>query len=94
MLQRRDAEARERIGKTVDAPRSCVPLDSNEALRGYLDGRQAMPPGRTGTIAYPRASEIRLHGKLLFLAGKVGAAGEPDFKAFAAVRAAKDVFRG
>ena len=28
------------------------------------------------------------------LAGRVGAAGEPDYKAFAAVRAAKDAFRG
>jgi hydroxyacylglutathione hydrolase len=28
------------------------------------------------------------------LAARVGAAGEPDFKAFAAVRAAKDAFRG
>jgi len=28
------------------------------------------------------------------LAGRVGAAGEPDYRAFAAVRAAKDVFKG
>jgi hydroxyacylglutathione hydrolase len=28
------------------------------------------------------------------LAERVGAAGEPDYKAFGAVRAAKDVFKG
>ncbi len=72
MLQKRDAEARERFARVVDAPRSCVPLDSEEALEAY-PSPGLRPPS-------PRAAErgkgegpLRLpSAKLLFLAGKGG----------------------
>ena len=33
---KRDWEARRELERVVDAPRSCVPLDSVEAFQGYL----------------------------------------------------------
>lgn len=44
------------------------------------------------TIGQEKATNPFLRAPLL--AERVGASGEPDFKAFAAVRAAKDVFKG
>ena len=44
------------------------------------------------TIALEKATNPFLRAPLL--AERVGASGEPDFKAFGAVRAAKDVFKG
>ena len=44
------------------------------------------------TIGLEKATNPFLRAPLL--AERVGAAGEPDFKAFGAVRAAKDAFKG
>ncbi|HEV8659779.1 MAG TPA: TRC40/GET3/ArsA family transport-energizing ATPase [Thermoanaerobaculia bacterium] len=79
-LQKRDAEARKKMTAVVDAPRSCVPLDSVDALRAYLN---PLPPGEGGRRpGEGRAPHPPLRGtfsrwekgvpKLLFLAGKGG----------------------
>jgi arsenite-transporting ATPase len=73
-LQQRDEEARKRIGNVVDAARSCVPLDSEKALRQFLtspreipDATSANPESRISNPVLPLPPV-----KLLFLAGKGG----------------------
>ncbi|HEY3056631.1 MAG TPA: ArsA-related P-loop ATPase, partial [Thermoanaerobaculia bacterium] len=74
-LQKRDAAARKKMTAAADAPRSCVPLDSVEALTSYLSGKVA---GRGSRVAeHLRADahatcDLPPATKLLFLAGKGG----------------------
>ncbi|HEX7421189.1 MAG TPA: ArsA family ATPase [Thermoanaerobaculia bacterium] len=74
--QKRDAQARTKIGGTVvDAPRSCVPLDSGDALHSFLSGGQAPSPVRSvaksGTGEAP-VLHLRSAIRMVFLAGKGG----------------------
>ncbi|HSP33404.1 MAG TPA: ArsA family ATPase [Thermoanaerobaculia bacterium] len=72
-MQKRDAEARKRIGNVVDAPRSCVPLDSLEALKAYRDSRIEIRDSRNSESRISNLeSQLRVSPKLLFLAGKGG----------------------
>ena len=78
--RRADDGARKRIAPltAVDAPRSCVPLDSTAALRRYLEGTHRSPRAARRSAGGNRqpASGNRLalpeKAKLLFLAGKGG----------------------
>jgi arsenite-transporting ATPase len=73
--QKRDAEARKKMTKVVDAPRSCVPLDSVEALTSYLRGKVADRGSRVAGHLSAEAHatcDLRPAIKLLFLAGKGG----------------------
>ncbi|MGZ8830809.1 MAG: ArsA family ATPase [Thermoanaerobaculia bacterium] len=73
--QKRDAQARERIGiATADAARSCVPLDSIDALQRYL-ARKIADRGSQIAVRVPLRSatcDLRSPIKLVFLAGKGG----------------------
>ncbi len=74
-LQKRDAKARKRFAIVVDAPRSCVPLDSEEALlallRPAVTGHGSRVTGAFRAEA-PETCDLRPATKLLFLAGKGG----------------------
>ncbi|HEY8711646.1 MAG TPA: ArsA-related P-loop ATPase, partial [Thermoanaerobaculia bacterium] len=50
-LQQRDEEARQKIGTVIDAPRSCVPLDSVDALRAYPSVAPPTPAASSRHIA-------------------------------------------
>ena len=74
----RDAAARSRFPRVVDAPRSCVPLDSAEAISrwsagvpaGWSAGVPPAPERRRETPAHQPARPPAL--RLTFLAGKGG----------------------
>ncbi|MCU1350719.1 MAG: hypothetical protein JWO56_3749, partial [Acidobacteria bacterium] len=78
----RDEEARRQLGTTVDAPRSCTPLDSAERIADWLrppapsDQRpatSARSPTSSGQHpATPAPTLPNPHARLLFLAGKGG----------------------
>ncbi|MGZ5494325.1 MAG: ArsA family ATPase [Thermoanaerobaculia bacterium] len=73
--QKRDAQARERIGiATADAARSCVPLDSIDALQRY-PARKIADRGSQIAVRVPLRSatcDLRSPIRLVFLAGKGG----------------------
>lgn len=81
---------------TASNARFALSVDDDPALRERADavfaarerGEWTVPT----TIGLEKATNPFLRAPAL--AGRVGAAGEPDHKAFAAVRAAKDSFRG
>ena len=81
---------------TASNARFALSVDDSAALKTRADaifaarekGEWTVPT----TIGLEKATNPFLRAPAL--AGKVGAASEPDFKAFAAVRAAKDVFKG
>jgi hydroxyacylglutathione hydrolase len=81
---------------TASNARFALSVDDSKALRDRAaqifaareKGEWTVPT----TIGLEKATNPFLRAPEL--AGKVGAAGEPDFKAFAAVRQAKDDFRG
>jgi hydroxyacylglutathione hydrolase len=81
---------------TASNARFALSVDDDPALKARADaifaarerGEWTVPT----TIGLEKATNPFLRAPAL--AGRVGAAGEPDFKAFAAVRAAKDVFKG
>jgi hydroxyacylglutathione hydrolase len=81
---------------TASNARFALSVDDAPALKARADeifaararGEWTVPT----TIGLEKATNPFLRAPAL--AGKVGAAGEPDAQAFAAVRAAKDVFRG
>ena len=81
---------------TASNARFALSVDDSAALKSRADaifaarerGEWTVPT----TIGLEKATNPFLRAPAL--AARVGAAGEPDFKAFAAVRAAKDTFRG
>ncbi|HEX8171543.1 MAG TPA: ArsA family ATPase [Thermoanaerobaculia bacterium] len=71
----RDAEARARFARTIDVPRSCVPLDSVDALRGFLGSSGSSVPRAAAHPELPRnrgTEAPRNLARILFLAGKGG----------------------
>jgi len=81
---------------TASNARFALSVDDDPALKARAEAifaaRERGEPTVPTTIGLEKATNPFLRAPVL--AGRVGAAGEPDFKAFAAVRAAKDVFRG
>jgi len=81
---------------TASNARFALSVDDSDALKARAEAifaaRERDEWTVPTTIGLEKATNPFLRAPAL--AGKVGAAGEPDFKAFAAVRAAKDVFRG
>ena len=81
---------------TASNARFALSVDDDPALKARADeifaarerGEPTVPP----TIGLEKATNPFLRAPVL--AGRVGAAGQPDARAFAAVRAAKDVFKG
>ena len=81
---------------TASNARFALSVDDSAALKARAEavfaarerGEWTVPT----TIGLEKATNPFLRAPAL--AAKVGAAGEPDFKAFAAIRAAKDAFRG
>ncbi|HVN02304.1 MAG TPA: hydroxyacylglutathione hydrolase [Caulobacteraceae bacterium] len=81
---------------TASNARFALSVDDGAALRGraaeVFAARERGEPTVPTTIALEKATNPFLRAPLL--AAKVGKAGAPDYEAFAAVRAAKDAFRG
>lgn len=81
---------------TASNARFALSVDDDPALKARAEAvfaaRERGEPTVPTTIGQERATNPFLRAPLL--AGRVGAAGQPDHRAFAAVRAAKDVFRG
>lgn len=81
---------------TASNARFALSVDDDPALKARAEAvfaaRERGEPTVPTTIGLEKATNPFLRAPAL--AGRVGAAGEPDFKAFAAVRAAKDMFRG
>lgn len=81
---------------TADNARFALSVDEDPALKRRAEAifaaRARGEPTVPTTIGLEKATNPFLRAPLL--AGRVGAAGEPDHRAFAAVRAAKDGFRG
>jgi hydroxyacylglutathione hydrolase len=81
---------------TASNARFALSVDSGPALRARADqvfaARERGEPTVPTTIGLEKATNPFLRAPLL--AANVGKAGAPDYEAFAAVRAAKDVFKG
>lgn len=81
---------------TAANARFALSVDDAEALKiraaDVFARRERGEPTVPTTIALEKATNPFLRAPLL--AGRVGASGEPDYKAFGAVRAAKDAFQG
>lgn len=81
---------------TASNARFALSVDDGPALKARAEAifaaRERGEPTVPTTIGLEKATNPFLRAPAL--AGRVGAAGETDVKAFAAVRAAKDVFRG
>lgn len=81
---------------TASNARFALSVDPSEELaqrsRAVFAAREAGRPTVPTTIALEKATNPFLRAPLL--AAAVGAAGKPDHEAFAAVRAAKDAFKG
>jgi hydroxyacylglutathione hydrolase len=81
---------------TASNARFALSVDDGPALKARAEAvfaaRERGEPTVPTTIGLEKATNPFLRAPVL--ADRVGAAGEPDFKAFAAVRAAKDMFRG
>jgi hydroxyacylglutathione hydrolase len=81
---------------TASNARFALSVDDEPAVqaraREVFAARERGEPTVPTTIGLEKATNPFLRAPQL--AARVGAAGEPDYKAFAAVRAAKDVFRG
>ena len=81
---------------TASNARFALSVDDDPALKARTDlifaQRERGEPTVPTTIGLEKATNPFLRAPVL--AGRVGAAGEPDYKAFGAVRAAKDVFKG
>jgi hydroxyacylglutathione hydrolase len=81
---------------TASNARFALSVDDDPALKARAEqifaarerGEATVPT----TIALEKATNPFLRAPVL--AGRVGAAGKPDYEAFGAVRAAKDVFKG
>jgi hydroxyacylglutathione hydrolase len=81
---------------TASNARFALSVDDDPALKARAEqifaARQRGEPTVPTTIGLEKATNPFLRAPRL--AERVGAAGEPDFKAFGAVRSAKDVFKG
>lgn len=81
---------------TASNARFALSVDADPALKARAEAvfaaRERGEPTVPTTIGLERATNPFLRAPKL--AEAVGAAGQPDFKAFAAVRAAKDSFKG
>jgi hydroxyacylglutathione hydrolase len=81
---------------TAANARFALSVDDSAALadraRAVFAARERGEPTVPTTIGLEKATNPFLRARLL--AGRVGAEGQPDDQAFAAVRAAKDVFTG
>ena len=81
---------------TASNARFALSVDSGPALKARADqvfaARERGEPTVPTTIGLEKATNPFLRAPLL--AANVGKAGVPDYEAFAAVRAAKDVFKG
>jgi hydroxyacylglutathione hydrolase len=81
---------------TASNARFALSVDDDPALKARAEqvfaARQRGEPTVPTTIGLEKATNPFLRAPAL--AGRVGAAGEPDYKAFGAVRSAKDNFRG
>jgi hydroxyacylglutathione hydrolase len=81
---------------TASNARFALSVDDGEALKARAQAvfaaRERGEPTVPTTIALEKATNPFLRAPLL--AGAVGKAGAPDYEAFAAVRAAKDAFKG
>ena len=81
---------------TASNARFALSVDDDPALKARAEAvfaaRERGEPTVPTTIGLEKATNPFLRAPAL--ASRVGAAGEPDYKAFAAVRAAKDVFKG
>jgi hydroxyacylglutathione hydrolase len=81
---------------TASNARFALSVDDDPALKAraaeIFAARERGEPTVPTTIGLEKATNPFLRAPAL--AARVGAAGEPDYKAFAAVRAAKDVFKG
>ncbi|MDB5498380.1 MAG: hydroxyacylglutathione hydrolase [Phenylobacterium sp.] len=81
---------------TASNARFALSVDDDPALKARAERvfalRERGEPTVPTTIALEKATNPFLRAPKL--AERVGAAGEPDYKAFGAVRAAKDVFKG
>ncbi len=81
---------------TASNARFALSVDDDPALKARADqifaARERGEPTVPTTIALEKATNPFLRAPRL--AERVGAGGEPDFKAFGAVRAAKDSFKG
>jgi hydroxyacylglutathione hydrolase len=81
---------------TASNARFALSVDADPALKARADqvfaARERGEPTVPTTIGLEKATNPFLRAPLL--AARVGRAGAPDYEAFAAVRAAKDAFRG
>ena len=81
---------------TASNARFALSVDDSPALKARAEqvfaARQRGEPTVPTTIALEKATNPFLRAPQL--AARVGAAGKPDYEAFGAVRAAKDVFKG
>jgi hydroxyacylglutathione hydrolase len=81
---------------TASNARFALSVDDDPALKARAEAvfaaRERGEPTVPTTIGLEKATNPFLRAPVL--AGRVGAAGKPDHEAFAAVRAAKDMFRG
>jgi hydroxyacylglutathione hydrolase len=81
---------------TAANARFALSVDDAPAVKARAEAifaaRERGEPTVPTTIALEKATNPFLRAPAL--AARVGAAGEPDYKAFGAVRAAKDVFKG
>lgn len=81
---------------TASNARFALSVDDDPALKARAEqvfaARQRGEATVPTTIALEKATNPFLRAPAL--AGRVGAAGKPDYEAFGAVRAAKDVFKG
>ena len=81
---------------TASNARFALSVDDDPALKAraadVFAARERGEPTVPTTIGLEKATNPFLRAPAL--AGRVGAAGKPDYEAFAAVRAAKDTFKG
>jgi arsenite/tail-anchored protein-transporting ATPase len=69
-LAARDAEARARFARIVDAPRACTPLDSFDAIRAWLRG-ESRAADADAIAPHARRTSVDVT-RFTFLAGKGG----------------------